>query len=146
MKVDVLIKKDLPEPRLIIETSKMTQEIETIISVAQGSQKDGLTAYLNEKVYILPFFTIERIYAQDQKIFLQTNVGKEFRLKFRLYQIEELLPSFFVRISGSEIVNINLIDHLDLSFSGTIKVIFKSKTSTYVSRRFLTKVKDALSI
>lgn len=101
---------------------------------------------MDQKVYLLPLTHIERIYTQEQKVFLQTKEGKEYRLKYRLYQVEELLPPYFVRISGSEIINLKLIDHLDLSFPGTIKLIFKSKASTYVSRRFLSKVKDALSI
>ena len=50
----------------------------------------------------------------------------------------------FVRISNSEIVNSGHIDRLDMSLTGTIKMCMENGDETYVSRRYVSKIKDEL--
>ena len=65
----------------------------------------------------------------------------------RLYEIEERLnPHQFVRISNSEIINLKRVDNFDLSFTGTICVKLSNGTTTYVSRRYVAKIKKILGI
>ena len=52
----------------------------------------------------------------------------------------------FIRISKSEIVNLKMVDSLDLSFIGTICIKLKNGTNTYVSRRYVKKIKQILGI
>ena len=52
----------------------------------------------------------------------------------------------FFRISKSEIVNLKKIRRLDMSVTGTIKVILSDGTETYTSRRNVTKLKNCLGI
>ena len=59
--------------------------------------------------------------------------------------MEERLDSgMFVRISNSEIVNIEQIEKLDMSHAGTIKMYLKNQDETYVSRRYVSKIKEVL--
>ena len=71
----------------------------------------------------------------------------EYLLRLRLYELEERLDkSSFVRISNSEIINLKKVRNFDLSFSGTICVSLSDGTVTYVSRRFVAKIKQVLGI
>lgn len=71
----------------------------------------------------------------------------EYTLHIRLYEIEERLNSHqFVRISNSEIINLKRVDNFDLSFTGTICVKLSNGTTTYVSRRYVAKIKKILGI
>ena len=70
-----------------------------------------------------------------------------FTLRLRLYELEERLDKKrFVRISNSEIVNLGKVRGFDLSFSGTIRVSLTNGTSTYVSRRYVSKIKTTLGL
>ena len=87
-----------------------------------------------------------RIYANDKKVFAVTGEG-EYVLRQRLYELEERLDGrWFVRISNSEIINLKKVGHFDLSFTGTICVKLSDGTTTYVSRRYVSKIKKILGI
>jgi len=83
-------------------------------------------------------------YAEGQKVFA---LGPEerFSVSKKLYELEkELENAGFVRISKSELVNSKKIRSLDLSFTGTIKVIMSSGYETYTSRRNVSRIKEMI--
>ena len=59
---------------------------------------------------------------------------------------EQLDNRKFVRISNSEIVNIKKIKKLDTSLTGTICMYLEGEKMTYVSRRYVSKIKKVLGI
>ena len=89
---------------------------------------------------------IIRIYAAGGKTFASVK-EKEYTLRQRLYELEEQLTKrSFVRISNSEIINLKKVRNFDLSISGTICVTLSDSTVTYVSRRYVSKIKQVLGI
>lgn len=83
-------------------------------------------------------------YAEGQKVFALKEDGK-YSVSSKLYELEkDLENAFFVRISKSEIVNVKKIRNLDLSITGTIRVVMKNGYETYTSRRNVTKLKNIL--
>ena len=80
------------------------------------------------------------------RVYAETTRG-EYLLRLRLYEVETRLDSSsFVRISNSDIINLKKVNGFDLSFAGTICVTLSSGTVTYVSRRFVAKIKQLLGI
>ena len=67
-------------------------------------------------------------------------------MRARLYELEETLKKQFVRISNSEIVNLQKVKSFDLSFTGTICVSLSDGTVTYVSRRYVSKIRQVLGL
>lgn len=59
---------------------------------------------------------------------------------------ERLNSNYFIRISNSEIINLKKVKNFDLSFTGTICVELMNGTTTYVSRRYVSKMKTILGI
>ena len=88
---------------------------------------------------------IVQVYSQDKKVFVKTNDNDTFVLKIRLYQFEEKGWSSFVRVSNTDIVNIEFIEKFDLTFTGVIKIILKDKSVVQVSRRYMPKIKDSIN-
>ena len=87
---------------------------------------------------------IIRIYSENKKVYVRTR-DDHYEVKERLYTLEEQLKDRgFVRISNSEIVNIEQIEKLDMSHVGTIKMFLKNQDETYVSRRYVSKIKEVL--
>ena len=72
---------------------------------------------------------------------------KEYVLHLRLYEVEERLKNKgFVRISNTEIINIKKAKKFDLSSVGTICVSLTNGNISFVSRRYVTKIKKTLGI
>lgn len=89
---------------------------------------------------------IYRIYASNGKVYAEAK-NETFTLRLRLYEAEQRFDSqIFVRISNSEIINLKKVTNFDLSFVGTICVKLSNGTVTYVSRRYIAKIKQILGI
>jgi DNA-binding LytR/AlgR family response regulator len=74
-------------------------------------------------------------------------MASEFILRVRLYELEERLDKTrFVRISNSEIVNLKAVKKIDLSFTGTIGITLSNGATSYVSRRYVSKIKQVLGM
>ena len=70
-----------------------------------------------------------------------------FSVRERLYELEERLDrQQFVRISHSEIVNLRQVTGLDLGLTGTIRMTLTGGVTTYVSRRYVKKIKEVLGL
>ena len=84
-------------------------------------------------------------YSEGQRVIVLTIDGR-YVVKKKLYELEtELGDSNFIRISKSEIVNIHKIKSLDMSITGTIRLVLKTGYETYVSRRNVAKIKEKLT-
>lgn len=146
MKTEIRINPELKEARIIIEAPVLDETISNIarqLTQADRSllcgQKDGVVRIFKEEELI-------RLYAQDKKVYAQSAIGL-YVLKKPLYELEEQLdPTHFVRISSSEIINLNKVRNFDLSLSGTICVRLEPDITTYVSRRFVPKIRKKLGL
>ncbi len=146
MKVEVKIDNTVSEPKIIILTNKMTDEIDEIVRKISETEPEMIAGFYEDTVRILDQKDIYRIYAEGGHVYAETENGT-YSLRQRLYEMEERLRRYsFVRISNSEIINLKKVKMFDLSFTGTICVSLTNKTVTYVSRRYVSKIKDVLGI
>lgn len=107
------------------------------------SRQEAIHAYSERGEELLYPAEIQRIYTQQRKAMVECDRGT-FSLRERLYALEEKLDkNEFVRISNSEIVNKRRIRRLDFSLAGTIRLIFRDGTETYVSRRYMPRIRSA---
>ena len=105
-----------------------------------------VVGFREEEAVLLAEDEIQRVLTEGGKVFAETADGR-FALRLRLYELEERLDAKkFVRISNAEIVNLSWIRGFDLSFAGTICVRLKSGAVTYVSRRYVAKIKQVLGL
>ena len=51
-----------------------------------------------------------------------------------------------MRISNSEMINLKTVRSFDLSLAGTICVSLKNGETAYVSRRYVSRIKEALGM
>ncbi len=145
MQVELKISDEYREPKAIIYTDKMTDEIASLMKQLTDDQPKMIAAFDEDTVLMLSYSDIYHIYSSSGKIFVETE-NKKYLLRLRLYELEERLDGSFVRISNSEIINLNKVKSFDLSFVGTICVSLTNGIVTYVSRRYVTKIKQQLGI
>ncbi|MCM3342108.1 LytTR family transcriptional regulator [Paenibacillus sp. MER TA 81-3] len=144
MKFEVSIEPSCKEPKIIILTDKITDEITDIMKLLSESSTDSLAVFSERGVIIVECRKIVRIYTERKKVFVQTPHGT-YTVRSRLYELEEKLNSqLFVRISNSEIINIKMIINMDISITGTIGILLRGDIKTYASRRYVSKIKKLL--
>ena len=146
MQVEVKIDKSVAKPRVIIVTSEITEEINALVQTLSESGPRMIAGFRDDTVTVLDEKDILRIYAANGKVYAVLPSGEDV-IRLRLYEAEERLKPFrFVRISNSEIINLKKVGSFDLSFAGTICVTLTDGSKTYVSRRYVTKIKEVLGI
>ena len=82
------------------------------------------------------------LYAEsaEEKTAVYTNY-KQFFSKKRLYELEEMLPEDFVRISKSVILNLDQVECYSPQLNGIMKAVLKNGAEVYISRQYLKKLR-----
>jgi len=146
MQVEIKIDINCTEPKVIVITDKMTDEISELVKRISEQTPSVLVGFKNDNASILDYEKVIRFYSANQKVYAVTE-DTEYTIRLRLYELEQRLNlAEFVRISNSEIINLKEIKGFDLSFSGTICVQFRNGSTSYVSRRYVTKIKQILGM
>lgn len=144
MELEVQLERGRKTPKLVLLAEEMTPQLEELVRCIQGELRDPISGWRGDAVFVLDQWDILRCYAAGQKVFAQTADG-EYTLRLRLYELEDRLdPSRFVRISNSEIVNLRAVTALDLSLAGTIRMTLTDGTVSFVSRRYVKRIKQVL--
>lgn len=107
----------------------------------QYSGADTITVYTDDDVQMLAFDEISCLTVVDGKTYAIDDKGNQYLVKMRLYEAEQLLPNYFVRINKSAIANQGQIAKFRATFSGAVDVIFKCGHVDYVSRRCFSEIK-----
>ncbi len=146
MKIEIKLDENCSETKVIIVTEKMTDEITALMQRLSEEIPQGIVGFDGDVVQLLDAADIVRTYSAVGKVFAVTD-KKEYVLRLRLYEIEERLSGKgFVRISNSEIINIKKAKKFDLSTVGTICVSLSNGDVSFVSRRYVAKIKKTLGI
>lgn len=145
MEIKIQLDPACREPVVLIRTDQVTEEVQRLLRALE--EPGGMiTGFQDGQAVLLDPGEILHIYTRGKGVCARTGQG-EFTLRLRLYEAEEKLKGRnFVRISNSEIVNLKKVRRLDLNLAGTICLRFTDGGSTYVSRRYVGKIKAILGI
>ena len=146
MQIEIEIDEKCREPKIIVVTDKMTDEVNDLLKRLSDVRPQVIAGFRDEIVELLEPSDIYRVFAVSGKVLAETARG-EYALRLRLYEAEQRLDSrSFVRISNSDIINLKKVRSFDLSFAGTICIPLSNGTVTYVSRRSVARIKQVLGI
>ncbi len=146
MKVELQIKETYEEEKLIVQTPQSTEKVQKVIEFAENlDQKETIKGKIEDQVYLIKVSKIQRFYIENRKVLAET-ASQAYTIDLRLYQVLEMLPTTFIQISQSEIVNIDAISHLKLTPNGLVEIFLKNESFTYSSRRYLKTIKEKLEL
>ena len=146
MQIEIKIDSACAEPKVLIMTDRMTEEVNALIRKLSEEKPRMLIGFADGSARMLDPQNLQRVYASSGKVYAAEN-GREYLLRMRLYEAESRLdPERFVRISHSELINLKRAVSFDLRFSGSIWVTLDDGTVTYVSRRYVSKIRKTLGI
>ena len=145
MKFKLIIDKNAEEEltAVVHEPNELTRQIENLILSYQGTHK--ISAYKEDEMIQLCFSDIECITVIDRKIFAIDGNGVKYRLNRRLCDLEEILPTYFIRINKSTLANENRILRFATVYTGAVNAVFKCGYEEYVSRRCFSEIKRRLN-
>ena len=89
----------------------------------------------------LAFSEIECITVLDRKVTAIDRKGHQYILRERLRDLEEILPSYFLRINKSTLANEHCIARFHAVLSGGVDAVFQCGYREYVSRRCFAEIK-----
>jgi len=141
MKYKLIIDKHAEEEIIAIvhAPSTLTQQVENLVCSFSGA--DSIMGYGDDEMRKLAFSEIECITILDRKVIAIDTEGRHYRIQDRLRDLENILPSYFIRINKSALANEHRIQRFDAAFSGGVDAVFRCGYREYVSRRCFAEIR-----
>lgn len=140
MKIRIIENPDLEED-IIIHCRVMTPEIQKFVdhSSTMSIQASSRGSDVNVDLNNVLFFETE-----GDAVYVHLN-NRSLITRYRLYELEDALPSTFMRISKSTILNSENVSSLERNLTSNRSVQFFDSTKiVYVSRMYYSKLKTKL--
>ena len=138
MKIKIEIEESLEEDEVLIRCRELTEEVSAIqkaISEVTGAVQK-FTFYKGNTEYYLSLNEILFFETDESGISAHTRTDA-YQTKYKLYELEDVLPGFFMRVSKSTILNTNHIYSIDRNLTASSVVAFyDTHKQVYVSRYY----------
>ncbi|WP_048691486.1 LytTR family DNA-binding domain-containing protein [Streptococcus sp. 400_SSPC] len=144
MKVRIELDPQMDEPEMIIRAPRLTEDVARLQQLILEQKMTPLTFYKDRSEYFVDVSEILFFETDGEKIYGHTR-EEAYEVRQKLYELEEILPIAFCRISKSTIVNTKQIYSIEKSFSGTSTVNFyQTHKQVHVSRHYYQILKERL--
>ncbi len=146
MKVRIDIQSDLEEDEIVIRCASINETILQIQNLISnfGMATKSFTLLKGDTEYFIPQEQI-LFFETESKTVVAHTAEKMYETQYKLYELEELLPTYFMRISKSTIVNLNQIYSITRNLTASSKVEFyDSIKKVYVSRNYYKALIDRM--
>ena len=142
MKFRLIIDKEKDEEVVITahQRTALVEEIEALIS----KHTDRIPGYAEDDIKMLSVSEIECVTVLNGKTYAIDSKNVRYRLKQRLYELEQQLPPSFFRINKSTLANEAHLDRFAVTYAGSVDAVFKCGYTEYVSRRCFAQIKRRL--
>ena len=144
MRFKLIIDQEKDEEVIVTakERSPLIDEIEALIS----KHLDRIPGYTEDDIKMLSVSEIECITVLDGKTYAIDSNNQRYRLKARLYELEQQLPSSFIRINKSALANEKALDRFTVAYPGAVDAVLKCGYREYVSRRCFAQIKRRFEV
>ncbi|WP_350019202.1 LytTR family DNA-binding domain-containing protein [Streptococcus australis] len=144
MKVRIELDPQMDEPEMIIRAPRLTEDVARLQQLILEQKMTPLTFYKDRSEYFVDVSKILFFETDGEKIYGHTR-EEAYEVRQKLYELEEILPVAFCRVSKSTIVNTKQIYSIEKSFSGTSTVNFyQTHKQVHVSRHYYQLLKERL--
>lgn len=139
MKFKLIIDREKDEEVVVTAHNRtpLIDEIEALIS----KHTDRIPGYTEDDIKMLSVSEIECVTVLDGKTYAIDTKNRRYRLKQRLYELESVLPTSFIRINKSTLANEACLDKFRVTVTGSVDAVFKCGYTEYVSRRCFAQIK-----
>lgn len=146
MKITVKMDKNCKENEVVIKCSEIDEEVIHIQKVISTQSNSNMKMELF-KNHVEFYEEIENIiFFETEDDVVKAHTRRDiFSTKYRLYELEQILPYYFCRISKSAIVNVREIYSITKNVIASSKIEFKNThKNIYVSRGYFKPLKSKI--
>ena len=146
MKIRIEVDNKINEDEVIIRCSELNEDVKNIQIMFNDMMlhKKRIIFYRGDTEYYLSLEEILFFETEENGICAHT-IDNIYNVKYKLYELEEFLPGYFMRVSKSTILNTNHIYAITRSLSSASKVEFQNThKQVYVSRYYYKPLKIKL--
>ena len=145
MKIRVELSDRLPEDEIVVQCGRISPAVEKICQNLQEEvSSPPLVFYQNNEEHYFPLQEVLFFETEGDVVYAHT-VNDAYRIKFRLYELENILPRDFIRVSKSTILNVRHIRSIERNLTSSSLVRFhQSHKQVYVSRLYYKSLKQRL--
>lgn len=147
MKIRIELVNDLAEDEVLIRCGQVDDKIQKIQQyiLEQSLQGTKITFYKQNQEFYFPLDDILFFETEGEHIFAHT-ANDAYLIKYRLYELGEILPHHFVRAAKSTIVNIIQVYSITRNITASSLVQFvNSHKQVYVSRYYYQELRQRLN-
>lgn len=147
MRVVIETDEELSEDCIVVRCKQLDERIIRLqkFLAEQDSNDRTILLHKNEKEYYMP---LEKIlfFETENKLIRAHTADEMYETEYKLYQLEELLPGYFMRVSKSTIVNLNHVYSITRNITASSVVEFlESHKQIYVSRNYYKALVERLA-
>lgn len=147
MKIRIEVVENLAEDEVLIRCGRVDDTIQKIHQyiLEQSSSNSKFTFYKQNQEYYFPLDNVFFFETDGEYVYAHT-ADDAYRIKYRLYELETILPRNFVRASKSTIINSTQVFSIsrNLTASSLVKFI-NSHKQVYVSRRYYQDLRQRIN-
>ncbi|WP_066648967.1 LytTR family DNA-binding domain-containing protein [Christensenella timonensis] len=146
MKVRVEVQNGIEEDEVVIRCRTENAAVRAVCRFVMEQETPGADIVFLQggREYYFPLGEVLFFETEGETVYAHT-AGELFRVKYRLYELEESLPPYFVRISKSAIVNMRRIHAITRNITASSRIEFRNSCKhVYVSRRYYAVLKERL--
>lgn len=144
MKIEINIDENLEQESVEFNLREMNPKIAALIESLKSSDK--IVCFKDGKTYLIDIMKIQIIRTEGRDIVIYDNDGKRVFIKKNLYELEEILPIDFIRISKSAIINIKAIDYLEEFWNMSVNVIMKNSIKEKITRSYFSDFRKRIGV
>ena len=132
------------EEEILLRLHQFTPQIEEFLEKIESKDYQILASKDNRYLWLKK----EDIYyfdAVDDRVYLYAK-KEVYSVKKKLYELEEELPSSFLRCSKAQIVNLDKIEKFAPAFSGRFEAWLDNEEKIIISRQYVPQLKKKLGL
>ena len=144
MKLRIEVSDECTENEVIIRCSNVDETVQKIQAYIQSLATPKLTFYKGNQEFYLTLAEILFFETEGEQVYAHT-VNDAFRVRHRLYELEDMLPRVFARAAKGLIVNTARIYAINRNLTSSSQIKFMdTHKHVYVSRHYYKALKERL--
>lgn len=144
MKVDIRKVYSENEERAEIHAVTLTEEIQNAVDILENNKR-SIPVMNSEETIMCPLDRVYYFESIDKRTFVYTK-DKCYETKYRLYELEEMIPYDFFRCSKAMIINIKKLASVKAEFNARMRAVLLNGEEVIISRNYVKDLKGKLGL